>query len=443
MSEYSGYLHIEDVEYSFYINGTSLNLLPIDKNVHQFKPYSTNRFDYIFGHLYTHQQICLLDVVIREGMFMSRNCSVAAIIKGSRNMGDDISIEPVDSITFMGEAINRFYHHFRKIDKEKTNFAADDGSANVVLKPYSEVTSSHKILFDNIACRLLLSTLCLTHANQKKETILELKSTLDLHFDKPLHCSDIKKVCTALLNFFRFLNFRKNIGFEKIIIKRIENDIHRPIGELILLAKEENSTVPIQRAIHYEDINNRFETLFNNVISSERYILFAPKDNREANYVNYWSYIDATTSFEYFYRKSNKGVENDIEFEKCKQLILERIADIQNNKINGLRKKIEKLDNASLRKRFKESLRTYKTLLENTFPKLNLNSKSMKSISHSFAEQRNKIGHGDTDGIADLNIQPYILALCIIYIMILKESEIGDNKVVTILKNIFSNYELY
>ena len=442
MSEYSGYLHIEDVEYSFYINGTSLNLLPSDKNIHQFKPYSTNRFDCVFGHLYTQQQICLLNVVIQEGLFMSRKCSVAAIIKGSRNMGDDISIEPIDSITFMGEVINRFYHHFRKIDKEKTNFA-DDGSANIVLKPYSEVTSSHKISIGNIACSLLLSTLYLAHGNQEKETILELKSTLDLHFDKPLFCSDIKEVYTTLLNFFRFLNFRKNIGFEKIVIKKIDSDINKPVGELILLAKEENSIVPIQRAIHYEDISSRFETLFSNVISSERYILFAPKDNKEATFVNYWSYIDATTSFEYFYRKSNKDVENDIEFEKCKQLILDRIADIENNNIKSLRKKIEKLDNSSLRKRFKESLRTNKTLLENAFPKLNLNSKSMESISHSFAEQRNKIGHGDTDGLSDLNIKPYILALCIIYIMILKESGIGNNTVVTIIKNIFCNYELY
>jgi|GEM_PF-4378418 len=440
MSEYNGYLMIGEVEYSFFISGSTLVILPIEKTKRQFKPYSTNKFECVFGHLSTHQQVCLLDVVIQEG-FMSRTCTVSAIIKGSRIMGEDISIEPIDSITFMGDIINRFYHHFRKIDIEKTIFDESDGSATIRLKPYSEITSSHDIQIGSFTAILRLSTLHLSHANIEKETILELKSTLDLHFEKPLLCKDLKEIYTALLNFFRFLNFRINIGFDRIVVKKIYNGIHCPIGELIMLAQKENSIIPTQRTIHYEDISSHIETLFKNVISSERYFLFAPTDNREAAFVNYWSYINATTSFEYFFRKSNKD-SSDESFNACKQLILDRIADIDHPCLKILNKKIEDLDDTSLIKRFKDTFKMNKRILEKAFPKLDINKKAINSISNSFAEQRNKIGHGNTDDLANLDIQPYIIALCIIYIMILKESSIGDDSIVTILKNIFSTYEL-
>lgn len=440
---FKGYLNIDGIEYGFFIDDTRLHLIYLDKTTRHLQPYKQYEYNCLYGHLDSLHLVCLIGVKIVTGILGEVVGSVAAIIKGSRNAGEDISIEPFDSIRFMGETVNRFYNHHRIIDNKKTKTNYSDGSAIISIKPYSEAVTSHDIKIDNKA-KMILSVGYYRQSSTNSEVIAKVSSGLNIQFEQELLCDKLREKYVHVLNFFRFINFRKNIGFDKIILQRKdEKGVYNVIAEFIILTEDPNTTVDIHNTISFENLNNSIVSIFVSVAQSDRYTLFLPLNDKEAKYVDYQSYINTSACFEYFYSKVYSEIsEEQALVEECKVLTLKAIEGINHEKIDELVDFIKdyKVCQKSLRVKFKETLKDKKELLKKAFPKINLSSKEIKRYAYEFSEQRNKIAHGDTDELTKLKTNPFSITLCLLYIMILEESKVPELNIVEIIKKIFSNY---
>lgn len=401
-TSYSGYIEIEDEDYSFFLNGSQLALVPLNFKDFRCKlPYDVSDYDCLYGFLSDRRLICLLGVKIVVTCFGTIKGSVAAIIEGTRNMGDDISIEPINSIRFMGETINRFYSHLRRIDSQKTCFN-ENGGATLSIKSIQEVSENHNLETESNAgaMQLLLSVIYFRQFSVKDEVIAEIKSIFDLTFEKPLSCCEIREVFIQVQNFFRFLCFRNNIEFDSISLMKN----NEKVAELVLLTDNSNANVNVYNTIVYEDIKNNITELFRVVNDSDRSTLFLPKDDKDATHVDYLSYFNTCACFEYFYSRYI-----------CKE-------------------------KKSLENKFRKVLILKKEIINEVYPNLVLNPEGIDIISCELRDQRNKIAHGDTDNLVGLKVNPYVIALCLLYTLILEESGSTKDSIVKILKKLFGHY---
>lgn len=437
---YSGYLTIDDNQFTFFINGNQLHLISLNPKNNPFTPFKQYEYDCIYGQLTNCQYVCLIKVNVVSGFMGHLNASVMAIIKGSRNISEDISIEPFKCIRFMGDSINLFYNSLNIIDIKKTTEIRNDGSTNIVIKPYSETIKTHKLEIDSNECELIFSVSYIKKFSSKKGFAIKTDSRMELAYKKLLKCNDLLNIYLHIHNIFKFITFRKNIVFDKI---QLLNESNHVIAEMIILNKIEPTNVDRNNTISYENISENIETLFKNIISSDRYTFFIPNNDNEATFVDYSSYMNTSACFEYFYKKFTKNnIATDTNIIECKDKIIQIISQLKFECLPKLIKYINDydIDDKTLKIKFKNIMKEKTIILKSVFPKLILNSKELDNMAYYFSNQRNKIGHGDTDNLKGININPYVITLCLIYILILEESNISENMIIKIVKKIFSSY---
>ena len=438
---YSGYINIDDICYTFTINDNQLILIPCNPAECKIEMFKEHKYDVLYGWLTNMNQVCLIGVVIKTTSLIGHTIlgSAAAIVIGTRNLGEDISIEPFKSISFMGDVINRFYNNLNVIDLKKSSILNADGNQAIVVKPFSEVFKRHYVKLGRKEYELMLSAGYYSAFNIESNIIGTVESRLELVSNENLKCAEIKEFYIKILNIMRFLNFRKNIIFDKILLK---NDSREVIAKMIVFRSLDSTSIRSYQTISYEDICENLEELFYNISSSEIYMLFAPENDKESKYVNHLTYLNACACFEYFYNKAK--VENNKD-EKIEEIKLEVIKPFEKEKSESIKKFVEYIknyDGMTLRKKFKQVLKQKKSLVETTFKNINLNARIIDNISYEFSEQRNSIAHGEIDGLTNISVKPYIIVFCLLYILILEESHVPENNIKKILKKIFINYTI-
>lgn len=104
---------------------------------------------------------------------------------------------------------------------------------------------------------------------------------------------------------------------------------------------------------------------------------------------------------------------------------------------------IEETDEKTLKNKFKTVIREYVEVLKAVYPQIDFNKKYINDISYQFANQRNNLAHGNIEILPQIEIPPFSLALCAIYILILsKIAEIPTENIPSIISKLFGKHKV-
>lgn len=444
----AGYVTIRGVNCTFFMRDFSLTLVVADPNQRQDEFFlNTIKVDKLDGITADGHCICFLKVVLKSGLFNKIAGRVAAYVIG-RNNCSSVDIEPFHAITFTGEVVDRFYCPLIKYDEKQSTVDYSSGSSNIVLKSFSE-TSVKEQLGAN-----LFMELCVCRPAQPTEENLSLgslNSYLQIYTDKEWSLLNIIDLYTFVYHMFVIFNFRWNITFEEItLLKSCGTSCFEEIGEFHIASKFENTKITAKEAINYYDVCGCLPRLFQLHHTIERHLLFIPNSDIDANIVNFSRYVQTCSVFEGLFDicypearpRSNSAARLTI-----KNQLLTYISQIVLNTTSKEKRiardyydRINTADEKSLETQFEFVMKQNKNVLATVFPRKEINDDYIECCSGIFAFQRNHLDHGALEVLNTLEVSPFSIAVCLIYIMILKSIEVDRPKIINSLSKLFGEY---
>ena len=440
---------IEGKPYSFFLDDFLLHLVPSNFE-NALLPFTKIDFDTLKGTTCSFHEIFFLGVHIQIGLASELSAYISGYLLGKNNLRE-AEIEQFSSISFYGKIVDNYYHPFRKFDTKNSIFDFEEGSSTISLLPY-QATNFKIDLLPSLILEINVSSP--HNPNPDNLSLGELHSYLRLVSAEPWEISNIVGIYKRIFDIFTFFNFRKNICFEHILISKTNKaGLYSPIAELFVRSPEERFDMPRYRTITHEDIKDKFKDIY--LMSPfEKFLLFVPENELNATFLTYDTYSRMCSTFEGLFDMCSEQIYKgytDSEHAANEMHIKSRIVGLLSNLrleylderrdiINDYINKYSLPDEQTLRTKFLTVLRNEKTVLEKVYPRVKFNSRFNSRIAYLFAEQRNSLQHGRTEIISDIQVTPYTIACCLIYIMLLHIFNVDTENITNIVKKVFENY---
>lgn len=349
-----------------------------------------------------------------------------------------------DRMTFYSEAINTFYSPQNAIDKQSSDlgFWAEErnGAMSIILKPFDETSIAFNFDEETI-CELNIAR----HINIKDgiEKIGDLITSFSFRFLDKRMPNDICKYYLHLYDFLSFVNYNKNIPFEKILLESKDSTgKFSPIAKLIIFTNSNSYEGNTRHTITAEDLpKEKLGLIFKKASSlrnsDKRLSLYYPTNYRERNVTDPSKWLSLALCFEGLFTAINphfKEEKNEY-FKNVKSLIKNTVKSIDKTMLTKKEKKYYS--------DFEKHIDRYEGLLEEKFNfVLKNNSKILKISSNKnygniYAEYRNKLAHGTIEPLSDNEIEVYRLLRAMIYILLLNDVELNENELSKIINKIF------
>lgn len=310
-----------------------------------------------------------------------------------------------------------------------------------------------------------------------------------LEFQRTVNIKRLPHVYLMVYDFFCFLNFCRNIYFDKITLQQKENDKFRTIATVYVNSEndddydrnEHNSIISQDCKFYLPELFKTVALRRNQKIYDNFYI---PKNSKEASIVSYEKFLACALSLESEYnrlyptkRKDNNLYadvykvfeksadeletlftaikENKLTPEEFKEIYFGKV----NNEYNSLKKsisktKIRKMDgyfekikdaltkiDYSLAEKYKNALVNNWEYIQPVVDKMSRANKvefpSASEAGKEFADFRNGIAHGNPQEIEPLHVVLYEVARALIYTMVLKKANADDDSIKTVINKLF------
>ena len=310
-----------------------------------------------------------------------------------------------------------------------------------------------------------------------------------LEFQRTVNIKRLPHVYLMEYDFFCFLNFCRNIYFDKITLQQKENDKFRTIATVYVNSEndddydrnEHNSIISQDCKFYLPELFKTVALRRNQKIYDNFYI---PKNSKEASIVSYEKFLACALSLESEYnrlyptkRKDNNLYadvykvfeksadeletlftaikENKLTPEEFKEIYFGKV----NNEYNSLKKsisktKIRKMDgyfekikdaltkiDYSLAEKYKNALVNNWEYIQPVVDKMSRANKvefpSASEAGKEFADFRNGIAHGNPQEIEPLHVVLYEVARALIYTMVLKKANADDDSIKTVINKLF------
>ena len=291
--------------------------------------------------------------------------------------------------------------------------------------------------------------------------ILVMNSHLCVNSTKYMKTKDILKCYKLTEKFLCFVNYRKHILFDKIILYQEENvdyfgniqktnvrfELHVASSEKKYDLARDNKVILIDDV--YENIN----TLFENAINADFLIQSLPINENEKNIIDVGKYINVSSSFESEMSKlfSNFKSETNEKYKNVQKDICKYIRSkikkqkSKNSKeikyYESILKELNKLD-GRLEEKISYVLKKYNYIIEldiNYYKKTyNLDEIKINDLAVAFSNKRNYLAHGyKLESFNRYEIMAYVMIKKICYAIILERSGFAEEKIKAIIEKIF------
>lgn len=310
-----------------------------------------------------------------------------------------------------------------------------------------------------------------------------------VEYEKTKPVKKIPETYLMVYDFFVFLNFRRNIRFEKIYIQRKAEGKYETIARVFVKSNDGGAYTNTEKnTITMNDVKQDFGALFKNVVTRRQKRIydnfFIPRNDEENSQISYEAFLSCALSFESEYSRTypskkeekekyaylqnlfidsaenldeliaslTEGIVSKEDFEK---LYFGRVNPILKNKLDNISKTqareykgyydniidtLSKID-YSLGEKYKKALAMHK---EKVLPMIdrmcNANSITFPSDHEAgtiFSTFRNGIAHGNPDEIQPIHCVLYGVARALIYVLVLSNSGISDNTIKLVIKKLF------
>lgn len=354
----------------------------------------------------------------------------------------------IGGIQLYCKELNGIYNIKRAINKSE--FDEKDGSAEVILKPTTELETEEKsFVVDNqtIKYRYCISrTLC----GKNLEYPIKMRSFISFKFDSTNDYDLIVKIFNVAKKYIQFLCFRKNISIEEVTINKKQNDKYYKIGNFEWMGDEkieEEKRIIEERYIPYELIKDNEEKILQSIYDRNLYMRHIPLSNEKSREDNEASFVMQTAAFEWEFKKlfpnGRPQVKTDIEIENKVRNNLNSIIEKAHGKEKKIYKNLRKFVTINnLAEDIKYSCKELEEIvlpIGNKLYEINREKLIYNDMSNRLSEQRNSFAHGKLDkefigkSLLDLIFLKYM-----VYAMQLKRFGVSNENIKKAIINLFN-----
>lgn len=480
--EHTGHVRIERKIVPYHLKDKKVNLIP-NNTYASLLPGDVKEKEVIKGVTTGNREIAFIGCKYN-------NCSLGykALVISNCNTGLYSGITKFDRICFEGKAVNTFSGPGRAFVSEE-GFDISERMKGITPKKWEEVNSKvkTKIRADEIQLSVDFS---FWHNLKYAETSMgEAIPRFSLEYMRKKDIKSIPQIYLMVYDFFCFLNFRRNISFDKITLQIKEGDKFNTIATVYVNAEDNGEYDRNENnSIISEDCNQYWGDLFKVVALRRTQKIYdnfyIPRNSKEASSVTYEKYLACALSLESEYERlyPSKKIDNksyaDVHnlFEKTADELSVLFDAIKNEQLtfdgflklyyNGVNKKYnkfvkdasktkqrktdgycEKIKDAlskidySLAEKYKNAINNNKEYLKPVIDKLcnynHIQFPSANDAGNIFADFRNGIAHGNPREIERIHCVLYEVARALIYIMVLKKANADSESIKAIIKKLF------
>ena len=441
----------------------------------------TLEYDIVKGYTNSNHNIYFIGCKYNKKAFSAQGFIVAK----NNLVGDNL--DTFETIVFSGNVVNTFYPPKIILDYEEgKKYDITDRMRSIYPKQWKDVEKEFKIEINDEEMDIKLYISMFQDLNPNKSTIGEVESKISITPKTPPSAKEVPRYFLYMLDFFRFINFRQNIEFDEImLLNKVGTYTYSYEIHIFYEKKPYKYTRSHRDSIVFSDISDNFGSLFKEVVERRNNDIFdnlyIPKDDEHFKTVDFIEYLSCALSFEGEFERifPPKSEVNSIFLnEKIYTLdLINRIReqvldenklndDIKNKIVQGINehkenmstelsgKQLKKIENYidniirtiekldySLAEQFNLVIKSYGELSTNVKQYIcdnyRIEEPNKENLGNIFAEMRNKIGHGTPIKMESKHIYVYLLARCMIYIMVLDKAHINKDTIFKIIKKIF------
>lgn len=428
------------------------------------------------------------DVIFIRCKYNSCSLGYKVLVVASSNAGECKDITVFDRICFEGKAVNTFAGPGRTFDSEKGTDISERMKA-ITPKKWTDVNFYSDIKIKNQNMKLAIDYSFWHNLKHSDTSMGEAIPKFCIEFNKAVSVRKIPDVYLMTYDFFVFLNFRRNIAFDKIYIQRkikgkfdtiatvfVNNEIYEEYSNT-----EHNSIVSLDCRECWGDI---FKTVALRRVRKIYDNFYIPKDQQESNHVTYEKFLSCALSFESEYNRlyPSKKEENEKyayihnmfemtadkldvifqlaqenkityeEFEKCfygevnrkYKKMVKSLSKTQTRPYRSyyekIMKNLSKID-FSLGEKYKNALSVNYDCVESIIARLsssnNIQFPSVAEAGEIFESFRNGIAHGNPPEMKKVHCVLFEVTRALIYVMILKKAGANDKTIKNIISKLF------
>lgn len=411
-----------------------------------------------------------------------------ALVISDCNTGLYSGITKFDRICFEGKPVNVFAGPGRAFISE-SGFDISERMKSITPKKWEDINISSQVIINSDRINIGVNFSFWHNLKYAETSMGDAIPKFTLEFQRTVNIKRLPHVYLMVYDFFCFLNFCRNIYFDKITLQQKENDKFRTIATVYVNSEndddydrnEHNSIISQDCKFYLPELFKTVALRRNQKIYDNFYI---PKNSKEASIVSYEKFLACALSLESEYnrlyptkRKDNNLYadvykvfeksadeletlftaikENKLTSEEFKEIYFGKV----NNEYNSLKKsisktKIRKMDgyfekikdaltkiDYSLAEKYKNALVNNWEYIQPVVDKMSRANKvefpSASEAGKEFANFRNGIAHGNPQEIERLHVVLYEVARALIYTMVLKKANADDDSIKTVINKLF------
>ncbi|RHO61116.1 hypothetical protein DW091_00755 [Eubacterium sp. AM05-23] len=456
---------LEDEDIRFVMVDDVITLIT-EMDIKEMLLSSSQNFDLIYGETNTNRNILFFDV-----NYQKRNNISAAGWAISKNNLEPDSLKNFDAISFSSKALDAFYSPKKAFmwEKNAEKMWGDNEKNRIpflITREFEEYGKDFDVEIEGIKIHIKFDIRISYNMRKNIRGIGEAIPCMQFQFSESQDIKELPKFYLFAFDLMKFLSFRQNICFDKIVLKRLIVDgenagKYNDSAEVHFYANSEATKYNLteREIITIDDIGDAFPVLFQNI--ARRRIdgivddLYIPLNNDDARTVSYSSFLSAALSFEGEYSRLYPEEESktDKVFEEIKKNVLNYIekqkALFENSSgkesksakeiIEQMENQIKNLD-SSLEKKFNRAIKKNKDIIKEFIERIEkLELQKIKEINwgECLSKMRNHIGHGNPLLIEQEHVAVFRITRCLIYVLILKECEVENEKIKYIIEKLF------
>lgn len=404
------------------------------------------------------------------------------------NTGLYSGITKFDRICFEGKPVNVFAGPGRAFISE-SGFDISERMKSITPKKWEDINISSQVSINSDRINIGVNFSFWHNLKYAETSMGDAIPKFTLEFQRTVNIKRLPYVYLMVYDFFCFLNFCRNIYFDKITLQQKENDKFRTIATVYVNSENDDDYDRNEHnSIISQDCKSYLPELFKTVALRRNQKIYdnfyIPKNSKEASVVSYEKFLACALSLESEYNRlyPTKRKDNDLYadvykvFEKSadeletlftaikeNKLTPEEFKEIYfgkvNNEYNSLKKsisktKIRKMDgyfekikdaltkiDYSLAEKYKNALVNNWEYIQPVVDKMSRANKvefpSASEAGKEFADFRNGIAHGNPQEIEPLYVVLYEVARALIYTMVLKKANADDDSIKTVINKLF------
>lgn len=411
-----------------------------------------------------------------------------ALVISDCNTGLYSGITKFDRICFEGKPVNVFAGPGRAFISE-SGFDISERMKSITPKKWEDINISSQVIINSDRINIGVNFSFWHNLKYAETSMGDAVPKFTLEFQRTVNIKRLPHVYLMVYDFFCFLNFSRNIYFDKITLQKKENDKFRTFATVYVNSeKDDDYDRNEHNSIISQDCKAYLAELFKTVALRRNQKIYdnfyIPKNSKEASTVSYEKFLACALSLESEYnrlyptkRKDNSLYadvykvfeksadeletlfiaikENKLTPEEFKEIYFGKV----NNEYNSLKKSISKTKmrktdgyfkkikdaltkiDYSLAEKYKNALVNNWEYIQPVVDKMSRANKvefpSASEAGKEFADFRNGIAHGNPQEIKPLHVVLYEVARALIYTMVLKKANADDDSIKTVINKLF------